>query len=46
MNMELFFFNEKHEEIIPNEWKKYVVDSIACNISIAECEREGFQAQL
>jgi hypothetical protein len=40
------FFNEKHEEIIPNEWKKYVLDSIACNISIAECEREGFQAQL
>ena len=35
------FFNEKHQEITQDQWKKYVVDSIACTISIAECEPEG-----
>ena len=35
------FFNEKYQEIIRDEWKKQVVDSIACTISIAECEPEG-----
>jgi len=35
------FFNEKHQEITQDQWKKHVVDSIACNISIAECEPEG-----
>jgi hypothetical protein len=35
------FFNEKHQEITRDEWKKQVVDSIACTISIAECEPEG-----
>jgi hypothetical protein len=35
------FFNEKHQEITQVQWKKYVVDSIACTISIAECEPEG-----
>ena len=35
------FFNEKHQEITQDQWKKYVGDSIACTISIAECEPEG-----
>ena len=35
------FFNEKHQEITQDQWKKCVVDSIACTISIAECEPEG-----
>ena len=35
------FFNEKHQEITQDQWKKHVVDSIACTISIAECEPEG-----
>ena len=35
------FFNEKHQEITQDQWKKHVVGSIACNISIAECEPEG-----
>lgn len=35
------FFNEKHQEITQDEWRKHVVDSIACTISIAECEPEG-----
>ena len=35
------FFNEKHQEITQDQWKKYVIDSIACTISIAECEPEG-----
>ena len=35
------FFNEKHQEITQDQWKKHVVDSIACNISISECEPEG-----
>ncbi len=35
------FFNEKYQEITRDEWKKQVVDSIACTISIAECEPEG-----
>lgn len=34
-------FNEKHQEITQDQWKKYVIDSIACTISIAECEPEG-----
>ena len=35
------FFNEKHQEITRGEWRKHVVDSIKCNITIAECEPEG-----
>ena len=35
------FFNEKHQEITQDEWRKHVVDSIVCAISIAECEPEG-----
>ena len=35
------FFNEKHQEITQDEWKKQVVDLIVCTISIAECEPEG-----
>jgi len=35
------FFNEKHQEITQDEWRKHVVDSIKCNITIAECEPEG-----
>ena len=35
------FFNEKHLEITRDEWRKQVVDSIACTISIAECKPEG-----
>jgi hypothetical protein len=35
------FFNEKHQEITRDEWRKHVIDSIACTISIAECEPEG-----
>jgi hypothetical protein len=35
------FFNEKHQEIAQDQWRKHVVDSIACTISIAECEPEG-----
>ena len=35
------FFNEKHQEITQDQCKKHVVDSIACTISIAECEPEG-----
>ena len=35
------FFNEKHQETTQDEWRKQVVDSIACTISIAECEPEG-----
>jgi len=35
------FFNEKHQEITRDEWKKHVIDSIACTITIAECEPEG-----
>ena len=35
------FFNEKHQEITRDEWRKHVVDSIKCNITIAECEPEG-----
>jgi len=35
------FFNEKYEEITRDEWKKHVIDSIVCAISIAECEPEG-----
>ena len=35
------FFNEKYEEITRDEWRKHVIDSIVCAISIAECEPEG-----
>ena len=35
------FFNEKHQEITQDEWRKHVIDSIVCAISIAECEPEG-----
>ena len=35
------FFNEKHQEITQDEWRKHVIDSIECTISIAECEPEG-----
>ena len=35
------FFNEKHQEITRDQWKKHVIDSIVCAISIAECEPEG-----
>ena len=35
------FFNEKHEQITLNEWKKHVLDSIKCTISIAECTADG-----
>jgi len=35
------FFNEKHQEISSDKWKKQVEVSIKCTISICECEPEG-----